>query len=66
MIDGKYKLAVVDQRPAVMMGREEWLHSSYHKVKGNYESSCTISIHIFKRLQKFENAIIFERTLQII
>jgi len=33
MIDGKYKLAVVDQRPAVMMGREEWLHSSYHKVK---------------------------------
>lgn len=33
MIAGKYKLAVLDQRPAVMMGREEWLHSSHHKAE---------------------------------
>lgn len=31
MIDCKYKLALLDQRPAVMMGREEWLYSSYYK-----------------------------------
>lgn len=44
MIAGKYKLDVLDQRPAVMMGREEWLHSSHQKAERERQEMVLVKL----------------------